>query len=75
MAKRIFIVPYRDRVSDKERFLAEMKTLLADTEPYEIYFAHQYDQRPTGRRVRTVLLHQRGDTQRRHPWRFQALSR
>jgi hypothetical protein len=49
MAKRIFIVPYRDRASDKERFLAEMKTLLADTESYEIYFAHQYDQRPFNR--------------------------
>ena len=49
MAKRIFIIPYRDRASDKERFLSEMKTLLADTEPYEIYFAHQYDQRPFNR--------------------------
>ncbi len=49
MTKRIFIIPYRDRLSDKERFLSEMKTLLADTEPYEIYFAHQYDQRPFNR--------------------------
>jgi hypothetical protein len=49
MAKRIFIIPYRDRVTDKARFLSEMKSLLADTEPYEIYFAHQYDQRPFNR--------------------------
>lgn len=46
---RIFIIPYRDRVNDKEGFLANMKTLLADTEPYEIYFAHQYDERPFNR--------------------------
>jgi hypothetical protein len=49
MAKRIFIIPYRDRATDKERFLTEMKDLLADTEPYEIYFAHQCDQRPFNR--------------------------
>ena len=49
MAKRIFIIPYRDRADDKERFLTEMKNLLADTEPYEIYFAHQYDERPFNR--------------------------
>ena len=49
---RIFIVPYRDRVNDKEQFIANMKTLLADTaeaEPYKIYFAHQYDHRPFNR--------------------------
>jgi hypothetical protein len=49
MAKRIFIIPYRDRATDKERFLKEMKDLLAETEPYEIYFAHQYDKRPFNR--------------------------
>jgi hypothetical protein len=49
MAKRIFIIPYRDRINDKEQFLIEMKSLLADTEPYEIYFAHQYDNRPFNR--------------------------
>jgi hypothetical protein len=49
---RIFIVPYRDRLSDKVSFLENMKILLADTaisEPYEIYFAHQYDSRPFNR--------------------------
>ena len=28
MAKRIFIIPYRDRINDKEQFLTEMKSLL-----------------------------------------------
>jgi hypothetical protein len=49
---RIFIVPYRDRLSDKVSFLENMNILLADTlvsEPYEIYFAHQYDTRPFNR--------------------------
>jgi hypothetical protein len=49
---RIFIVPYRDRVNDKAQFLLHMKTILADTaltDPYEIYFAHQYDRRPFNR--------------------------
>jgi hypothetical protein len=49
---RIFIIPYRDRMKDKERFLANMTTLLAAsavTDPYEIYFAHQYDNRPFNR--------------------------
>lgn len=49
---RIFIIPYRNRVNDKERFLFNMKNLLADSaaaEPYEIYFAHQYDYRPFNR--------------------------
>jgi hypothetical protein len=49
---RIFIVPYRDRVKDKAEFLLHMKTILEDTavaEPYEIYFAHQYDRRPFNR--------------------------
>jgi hypothetical protein len=46
---RIFIIPYRNRQADKEQFLANMKILLADTEPYEIYFAHQYDYRPFNR--------------------------
>ena len=47
---RVFIVPYRDRKADKEQFLAKMKKLLEDfSEPYEIYFAHQYDNRPFNR--------------------------
>jgi len=49
---RIFIVPYRDRLTDKVSFLENMKILLADiatSEPYEIYFAHQCDSRPFNR--------------------------
>jgi hypothetical protein len=49
---RIFIIPYRDRINDKALFLENMKTILADTavsDPYEIYFAHQYDNRPFNR--------------------------
>jgi hypothetical protein len=49
---KVFIVPYRDRVNDKKNFLEIMNVLLEDTkdsEPYEIYFAHQYDNRPFNR--------------------------
>jgi len=49
---RIFIIPYRDRMNDKALFLENMKNILADsveTDPYEIYFAHQYDYRPFNR--------------------------
>ena len=49
---RLFIVPYRDRQADKERFLENMKIILESTresDPYEIYFAHQYDNRPFNR--------------------------
>ena len=48
---RVFIVPYRNRLTDKERFLVEMKNVLTEpnAETYEIYFAHQYDYRPFNR--------------------------
>jgi hypothetical protein len=47
---KIFIVPYRDRPTQRELFLAQMQKLLADeTQPYEIYFAHQCDTRPFNR--------------------------
>jgi hypothetical protein len=49
---RIFIVPYRNRLKDKEQFLKNMEELLVETaesEPYEIYFAHQCDVRPFNR--------------------------
>jgi hypothetical protein len=49
---RIFIIPYRNRENDKERFLININLLLEDSkisEPYEIYFAHQYDGRPFNR--------------------------
>ena len=47
---RVFIVPYRDRVEQKKEFTKNMRVLLEDIkEPYEIYFAHQADQRPFNR--------------------------
>jgi hypothetical protein len=50
MPSKIFIVPYRDRPADKARFLEVMpKLLVGETDPYEIYFAHQYDARPFNR--------------------------
>jgi len=47
---KVFIVPYRDRAKDKEDFSKNITMLLEDDqEPYEIYFAHQYDARPFNR--------------------------
>lgn len=46
----VFIVPYRNRENDKNIFLEKMKFILEDeTEPYEIFFSHQYDNRPFNR--------------------------
>jgi hypothetical protein len=46
----VFIVPYRNRLNQKEEFLNNMKILLEDiTDIYEIYFAHQLDTRPFNR--------------------------
>lgn len=50
--KRVIIVPYRNRPNQKQGFLEKIKYLLEDSaenEPYEIYFAHQCDQRPFNR--------------------------
>jgi hypothetical protein len=47
---RVFIVPYRSRETQKDFFLDKMKVILEDIkEPYEIYFAHQCDNRPFNR--------------------------
>jgi len=47
---RVFIVPYRNREEHKNKFSKNMKLLLEDIkEPYEIYFAHQCDNRPFNR--------------------------
>lgn len=46
--KRVFIVPYRDRANQKAEFIKRMSILLEDdaqSNPYEIYFAHQCDKR------------------------------
>ena len=48
--QKVFIIPYRDREKDKAAFLENITRLLENTpEPYEIYFAHQYDARPFNR--------------------------
>ena len=48
---KVFVVPYRDRKANRAEFLHRMTTdILADeTEPYEIFFAHQCDTRPFNR--------------------------
>ena len=47
---KVFIIPYRNRERDKILFLGNMKLLLEDSnESYEIYFAHQCDNRPFNR--------------------------
>jgi hypothetical protein len=47
--KRVFIVPYRNRVQHKFFFSKYMSYLLEDKEDYEIYFSHQNDQRTFNR--------------------------
>jgi hypothetical protein len=47
--KIIFIVPYRDRVENKEQFEIAMEKNLADMESYKIFYSHQCDTRPFNR--------------------------
>jgi hypothetical protein len=50
--KKIFIVPYRNRINQKTEFMKQMKDNILVDEPagsYEIYFAHQSDKRPFNR--------------------------
>ena len=49
--KKIFIIPYRNRVQHKFFFSNYMSFLLEDENPgdYEIYFSHQDDDRPFNR--------------------------
>ena len=47
--KRIFIVPYRNRVQHKFFFSKYMSFILEDTNDYEIFFAHQCDARTFNR--------------------------
>ena len=49
--KKIFIVPYRNRVQHKFFFSKYMTFILEDEQPgdYEIYFSHQSDNRPFNR--------------------------
>jgi len=47
--KRIFIVPYRNRLQHKFFFSNQMSFLLEKETDYEIYFIHQNDPRPFNR--------------------------
>jgi len=47
--KRIFIVPYRNRIQHKFFFSKYMSFLLEDNKDYEIYFSHQCDARTFNR--------------------------
>ena len=47
--KIIFIVPYRNRVSHQFFFSKYMTSNLKDNNDFEIYFAHQSDERPFNR--------------------------
>ena len=49
---RVFIVPYRNRPAQKIEFSRRINSFLEDeasTSPFEIYFAHQTDDRPFNR--------------------------
>jgi hypothetical protein len=47
--KRIFIVPYRNRIQHKFFFSKHMSFILEDCDDYEIYFSHQCDMRTFNR--------------------------
>ena len=47
--KRVFIVPYRNRVQQKFFFSKYMSFILEDHDDYEIYFSHQCDARTFNR--------------------------
>jgi len=47
--KRIFIVPYRNRVQHKFFFSKYMSYILEDKDDYEVYFSHQCDARTFNR--------------------------
>jgi len=47
--KRVFIVPYRNRIQHKFFFSKYMSFLLEDKNDYEIYFSHQCDARTFNR--------------------------
>ena len=47
--KRVFIVPYRNRLEQKFFYSNQMSFILEDMDDYEIYFAHQCDSRQFNR--------------------------
>ena len=49
LPKRVFIVPYRNRIQHKFFFSKHMSFILEDWDDYEIYFSHQCDARTFNR--------------------------
>jgi hypothetical protein len=47
--KKVFIVPYRNRIQHKFFFLRQMMFILEDCNDYEIYFSHQCDKKTFNR--------------------------
>jgi hypothetical protein len=47
--KRVFIVPYRNRLEQKFFFSRQMEFILKDTDDYEVLFSHQSDNRSFNR--------------------------
>jgi len=47
--KRVFIVPYRNRIQHKFFFSKHMSFILEDCDDYEVYFSHQCDARTFNR--------------------------
>ena len=47
--KRVFIVPYRNRLQQKFFFCQQMNFILEGSDDYEILFVHQMDSRPFNR--------------------------
>jgi hypothetical protein len=47
--KRVFIVPYRNRIQHKFFFSKHMSFIMEDCDDYEIYFSHQCDARTFNR--------------------------
>ena len=47
--KRVFIVPYRNRIQHKFFFCKYLSFILEDSDDYEIYFSHQNDTRTFNR--------------------------
>ena len=47
--KKVFIVPYRNRIQQKFFFCNQMSFILENETDYEIYFSHQCDSRQFNR--------------------------
>jgi hypothetical protein len=47
--KRVFIVPYRNRIEQKFFFCKQMSFIMENETDYDIYFSHQFDERSFNR--------------------------